>query len=87
MLATPVPTGAVAQSTVAAAPLGEVAFANAGAPAAQASFLPGVALLHNFQYERAAAAFREAQKVDPRFVMAYWREAMTYTHPVRMEQD
>lgn len=86
-LATPIPTEAIAQSTSAAAPLGEVSFANSGAPEAQASFQRGVALLHNFEYERAAAAFRDAQKVDPRFVMAYWGEAMTHNHPVWMEQD
>ena len=67
--------------------LGEVRFANSGAPAAQAPFLRGLALLHNFEYGAAAAAFREAQTADPAFVMAYWGEAMTYNHPVWMEQD
>ena len=67
--------------------LGDVRFANSGAPAAQAPFLRGVALLHNFEYGTAAAAFREAQAADPGFVMAYWGEAMTYNHPVWMEQD
>src|SRR4029453_19580505 len=66
--------------------LGDVRFANSGAPAAQAPFLRGLALLHNFEYGTAAAAFREAQAADPGFVMAYWGEAMTYNHPVRMEQ-
>src|SRR4051812_46362637 len=71
----------------AAAPLGEVAFANSGNPAAQAPFLRGLALLHNFEYGRAAAAFREAETADPGFVMAWWGEAMTFNHPVWMEQD
>ena len=66
---------------------GEVAFANSGAPAAQQSFLHGLALLHDFEYPAAAAAFREAQKIDPSFAMAYWGEAMTYTHPVWFQQD
>ncbi|HET7259890.1 MAG TPA: hypothetical protein VFI75_09230, partial [Candidatus Acidoferrum sp.] len=44
-----------AQSSV-----GEVSFANSGAPAAQADFLRGLAQLHNFEYEDAAAAFRKA---------------------------
>ncbi|HKT09201.1 MAG TPA: hypothetical protein VJR24_14980, partial [Gemmatimonadaceae bacterium] len=57
---------------------GIVSFANSGAPAAQPAFLRGLALLHNFQYPEAAAAFRAAQKVDPGFAMAYWGEAMTY---------
>ena len=66
---------------------GEVAFANSGAPAAQPAFQRGIALLHNFQYDEAANAFREAQRVDPGFAMAYWGEAMTYNHGVWREQD
>jgi len=54
---------------------------------ANASFLRGLALLHNFEYTRAAAAFREAQAVAPDFVMAYWGEAMTHNHPLWEEQD
>src|SRR5688572_19664030 len=67
--------------------LGDVRFANSGAQAAQAPFRRGLALLHNFEYGTAAAAFREAQTADPAFVMAFWGEAMTYNHPVWMEQD
>jgi tetratricopeptide (TPR) repeat protein len=78
----PAPLSAQAQPGV-----GQVSFANSGAPAAQAPFLRGLALLHNFEYQSAAAAFREAQQADPGFVMAYWGEAMTYNHPVWMEQD
>jgi hypothetical protein len=71
----------------AAAAYGEVRFANSGAAAAQAAFGRGMALLHDFEYGDAAAAFREAQGVDPGFAMAYWGEAMSYNHPVWMEQD
>ncbi|HKO57263.1 MAG TPA: hypothetical protein VJ276_15410 [Thermoanaerobaculia bacterium] len=67
--------------------VGEVAFANSGAAEAQPAFLRGLALLHNFEYADAAEAFREAQKIDPSFAMAYWGEAMTYTHPVWFQQD
>ena len=70
-----------------AAQLGEIEFPTSGAPAAQPFFLQGLALLHSFEYEDAAAAFREAQRIDPGFAMAYWGEAMTYNHPVWMEQD
>ena len=66
---------------------GEVAFANSGAAAAQPGFLRGLAQLHNFQYFEAADAFREAQRIDPSFAMAYWGEAMTYNHGVWLEQD
>ena len=66
---------------------GEVNFANSGSPAAQQAFQRGVALLHNFEYPRAAAAFQEAQKADPDFALAYWGEAMAHNHPVWMQQD
>jgi tetratricopeptide (TPR) repeat protein len=67
--------------------LGSVSFENSGAPAAQESFLAGLAQLHNFEYPAAADLFRRAQQIDPGFAMAYWGEAMTYNHPVWMEQD
>jgi len=66
---------------------GEVAFASSGAPAAQADFAAGLALLHDFEYPAAAEAFRRAQAADPGFALAYWGEAMTYNHPVWMQQD
>ncbi|MGC1613311.1 MAG: hypothetical protein WA736_01370 [Candidatus Acidiferrum sp.] len=71
-----------AQSSV-----GDVSFANSGAPAAQKDFLYGLAELHNFEYEDAAAAFRRAEEIDPGFAMAYWGEAMTFNHPIWDEQN
>jgi len=50
-------------------------------------FLRGLALLHNFEYARAAAAFRLAQEADPDWVMPYWGEAMTHNHPLWEKQD
>lgn len=73
--------------SAAAQDLGTLRFPNSGAPAAQAPFLRGVLLLHSFEYERALAEFREAQRVDPGFAMAVWGEAMTHTHPVWNQQD
>jgi len=73
---------AAAQSEV-----GEVSFANSGSAAAQAPFLRGLALLHNFEYPDAAEGFRQAQAIDPGFAMAFWGEAMTYNHPVWAQQD
>jgi tetratricopeptide (TPR) repeat protein len=75
-------TAALAQNDA-----GDVSFANSGSAEAQKPFLHGLALLHDFEYEDAAKAFREAQKIDPSFAMAYWGEAMTYTHPVWFQQD
>jgi hypothetical protein len=72
---------------VAAPEYGHVEFANSGAPAARADFLDGLALLHDFEYGSAAAAFRRAESADPDFAMAYWGEAMTFNHPVWMQQD
>ncbi len=67
--------------------LGSIDFPNSGKPAAQAPFLRGVMLLHSFEYEDAAKAFREAQDADPGFALAYWGEAMTYNHPLWNEKD
>ena len=67
--------------------VGEVAFANSGAPEAQTAFRRGLALLHNFEYSDAAEEFRKAQATDPSFAMAYWGEAMTYTHPIWFQQN
>jgi hypothetical protein len=57
--------------------LGQTQFANSGSAAAQESFLRGLLLLHSFEYEDAAEAFRQAEQIDPGFAMAYWGEAMT----------
>jgi tetratricopeptide (TPR) repeat protein len=73
--------------STAAPEYGHVEFANSGAPTAQADFLNGLALLHDFEYDSAAAAFRSAESADPNFAMAYWGEAMTFNHPVWMQQD
>ncbi|MES1244520.1 MAG: hypothetical protein ABUT39_23140 [Acidobacteriota bacterium] len=74
-------------ASLSAAELGQVEFPTSGSPAAREPFLRGVAALHSFWYEEAADAFREAQKADPGFAMAYWGEAMTFNHPIWSEQD
>jgi tetratricopeptide (TPR) repeat protein len=78
---------ALAVPAHAASELGTVDFLSSGSPAAQAPFLQGVAALHSFFYDEAADLFREAQKADPGFALAYWGEAMTYNHPIWSEQD
>ena len=50
-------------------------------------YAEGLYLLHNFEYDRAAAAFRKAQEADPANVMAFWGEAMTHNHPLWAYQD
>ncbi len=70
-----------------AAELGRIDFPNSGAPGAQDAFLRGVLLLHSFEYDDAAEAFREARAADPAFALAYWGEALTHTHPLWNQQD
>ncbi|WP_164844073.1 tetratricopeptide repeat protein [Croceicoccus ponticola] len=67
--------------------LGVVEFANSGAPAAQAMFQRGLALLHSFEYDHAAKAFQQAQAIDPDFAMAYWGEALTKNYSLWSWQD
>src|SRR4051794_5211572 len=65
---------------------GELSFPNSGNKTAQAPFLRGVKLLHNFQYEDAVEAFQAAQKADPDFALAYWGEAMAHNYTLWAEQ-
>ena len=67
--------------------LGSVDFPTSGSAGAQPAFIRGVLYLHSFEYPSAITAFREAQRLDPSFVMAYWGEALAYTHPVWNQQD
>jgi tetratricopeptide (TPR) repeat protein len=73
--------------TMPAQELGTITFPTSGAPAAQPEFIRGVLFLHSFEYASAAEAFRRAQALDPKFAMAYWGEALTYTHQVWNQQD
>jgi hypothetical protein len=65
---------------------GELSFPNSGKPAAQAPFLRGVKLLHNFQYEDSVEAFQQAEKADLDFALAYWGEAMAHNYTLWSEQ-
>lgn len=56
-------------------------------PSHASPYAEGLYLLHNFEYNRAAEAFRRAQAADPSNVMSYWGEAMTYNHPLWAFQD
>jgi tetratricopeptide (TPR) repeat protein len=52
--------------------VGKVAFANSCAPAVQAEFLSGVAMLHSFWYSAGEAAFRSVLAKDPSCAIAQW---------------
>jgi tetratricopeptide (TPR) repeat protein len=67
--------------------LGTIVFPNSGKAEAQSAFLRGVAAMHNFWYEEALDSFREAERIDPAFTLAYWGEAITFNHPIWMEVD
>jgi len=68
--------------------LGRIDFPTSAQSAdAQSHFIQGVLLLHSFEYADAREEFQAASRVEPGFAMAYWGEALTYTHPVWVEQD
>jgi tetratricopeptide (TPR) repeat protein len=62
--------------------LGHITFRTSGSPAAQPHFIRGVLLLHSFEYDDAIDAFREAERIDSGFAMAYWGEAMCFNQPL-----
>jgi tetratricopeptide (TPR) repeat protein len=70
-----------------ASALGTIHFPTSAKPAAQAPFLTGVKANYNFEFDLAAEAFRDAQKADPDFALAYWGEALSYNHPLWAQQD
>jgi tetratricopeptide (TPR) repeat protein len=67
--------------------LGKISFPTSGATAAQPKFIEGVKALHNFEFDEAAEAFRQAQQLDPNFALTYWGEAMSYNHPLWAQLD
>src|SRR4051812_36682297 len=48
----------------------------------QAAFERGVALLHTFWYDQAAAQFKDIATRDPECAIAYWGEAMSIFHQI-----
>jgi tetratricopeptide (TPR) repeat protein len=60
--------------------LGSVSFPTSCAPAVQAGFERGMALLHSFAYSPAEQAFRDVAARDPHCAIAYWGLAMTHYH-------
>jgi tetratricopeptide (TPR) repeat protein len=62
--------------------LGTVNFPTSCAPASQAPFLRGLALLHSFWYDEAEKAFGAAAAADPGCAIASWGVAMSLYHPI-----
>ncbi len=48
----------------------------------QAAFERGVALLHTFWYDQAAAQFQQIAAKDPQCAIAYWGQAMSIFHQI-----
>jgi len=65
-------------ATAQTADLGTIDFPTSGAAEAQKLFIHGVLLLHSFEYADAAEAFREAQRLNPDFAMAYVCKGMVH---------
>ena len=76
-----------AQQSQSAPVLGRISFPTSGAAAAQPAFVRGVLLLHSFEYDEAIEAFRQAQKADPGFAMAYWGEVLAYDQPLWLNEN
>jgi tetratricopeptide (TPR) repeat protein len=62
--------------------LGTVDFPVSCAASQQKAFDRGVALLHDFWYDKAAQQFQEIASADPTCAMAYWGEAMSLWHEI-----
>ena len=62
--------------------LGQLSFPTSQSGPSQAAFVRGVLYLHNFEYDEAILAFRQAQQLSPDFAMAYWGEALSNSQPL-----
>ena len=62
--------------------LGTVDFPVSCAASQQAAFNRGIALLHDFWYDKAEEQFQSIAKADPTCAMAYWGQAMTIWHEI-----
>src|SRR5262245_30027383 len=81
------PAQRVSAQTPAAVELGTINVPTSANPAAKGPVSIGVKGLYTFEFDIAADAFRESQKADPGFALAYWGEAMSFNHPLWAEQD
>jgi hypothetical protein len=62
--------------------LGTVSFPTSCAASQQAAFNRGVALLHDFWYDKAEQQFKDIIAADPTCAIAYWGEAMSQWHQI-----
>jgi tetratricopeptide (TPR) repeat protein len=62
--------------------LGTVSFPTSCAASQQKAFERGVALLHDFWYDKAEQQFKDVIAADPDCAIAYWGEAMSIWHQI-----
>ena len=67
--------------------VGSIEFQTSALAEAKQPFLRGVAILHSFGWAQAREQFREAQRLDPDFALAYWGESLAYNHPLFSGMD
>ena len=67
--------------------VGSIEFQTSASAEAQQPFLRGVSILHSFGWAQAREQFREAQRLEPDFAMAYWGESLAYNHPLFSGMD
>jgi tetratricopeptide (TPR) repeat protein len=90
LMLAPAVIGLLLCTTPAAAQLenvGTLSFPTSASPEAQKHFLRGVAILHSFGWKQAIAEFKEAQRLQPDFALAYWGESLCYNHPLNSQMD
>ena len=73
---------AVAAQTSQTEKLGRVDFPVSCAASQQTAFNRGIALLHDFWYDKAEQQFEAIVKADPACAMAHWGEAMSLWHEI-----
>src|SRR5271165_3277338 len=74
--------GAQTSQTSQTEKLGTVYFPVSCAASQQAAFNRGIALQHDFWYDKAEQQFEAIAKADPTCAMAYWGEAMAIWHEI-----
>ena len=67
--------------------VGSFEFPTSASGEVQHHFRPAAALLHSFGWLQAIGELHVAQEIDPDFEMPYWRESLTYNHPLNSRMD
>jgi tetratricopeptide (TPR) repeat protein len=67
--------------------MGTIAFPITGNKQCQKHFTAGMLAYHSFMYDDAHDQFKAGQKADPSCAMAFWGDAMAYSHPLWGEEE